>query len=241
MSLHNSKAEALQAAANVGEGVTVSEYRRPQKEAYQMMDPMFAYFIAPLDPTNAKWIASAQAKAPRLGFEGHFEEASLVPGFEKELHRSIGNYAAGLATHVASRKMQREFAFGYNDISPNKQSLKKELKRRFEIFQQPHSSFANATSRLATFWYLAYKPLSAVSNVTQQLITTLPEMTMHWGVEAPVYWALSHAKALELGVNREGFKNKNPQLYAALERAKQRGDVEAQAFGELLEMKSGIS
>lgn len=180
----------------------------------------------------AKWTKISDTGVPMLSFTKHLIEASLVPGYEKNLARSIADYSLGLSRYVAREfyapEMQREL----EGINPETTPEARVLVKKYIKDLDKSSPIVSRVMNVSNFMNLAASPVSAAVNATQSFTTTYPELLRH--ANPKVAAEILGSSFLDAGNYLfKGGKGLSPELVGGLKLALEQGNLESQALNEL--------
>lgn len=213
------------------------------EKAYMKME---AYDEIPFSVVGTKgkfnpetWGDNAQ-KRPVTGFPRHLIEAALVPGYDTNLAKPIGDYMLALSKYHARKALAKPMHDLLQGIDPAKKPfVRARIKQYFERIDSTVST-QNAIMNFTNFMTLGFNIPTGIGNLSQQLTTTLPYMLKYVGPgQAIRTWGKAEALAWNFILRGEKALAKDPALARALTEEAQRGKLEAQAASDLMSMNRG--
>lgn len=239
-SVYKTQAEAKRAAKKLGPSAAVKQLNNFVPEEIRGL---------PLDIQIAVGSAlEGEPQQPSLrGFRARLAKARLVEGFNENLAPGIADYALSLSKW-ASLSYGAPEAFGaISSIPDSKPRLRQYANRYWQDYKRGADPYATAVMRFVNMYTLAGVPASGVANLSQTATTTLPLLTSRkWGgnmKDAPgmlIRAAKDAADHAILGAEKFAARSAaNAEKAAALRIGLERGDLDAQAMGELASFRSG--
>jgi hypothetical protein len=163
-----------------------------------------------------------------------------VPGYNKDVRRSVANYLSSLAWDLSKNKMRRGFSRAFEGLPPNIPQVSKYL-QDYVKHQLSNDGEAAQWRKAITAMTIAGRVSSAALNLTQQVSTTLPKLVEETNsfTQGTAEWVKAQALLARRVADPEGFAKNNPELSAALDIAIKDGIVSEAQFREMAGIASG--
>lgn len=236
---YNSKAEAVAAAkaAMTKYGADSQLEIRPipvaKASEYQALPMDIMVSAQEFNPDTF----TQQVKSGRKGFVQHLAHADLIDGYQTDLQHSIDAYIEGVGNFAAHNKTKVKLDSILGQLTGKDNGA-------FRAWAEDYRSNLNVSKSSAlgnvlwflNFNYLAGVPSSAVTNLTQTLTTTMPNILRYNKKGAPAIVARSARDSFGiLHDNIRGTKTVDPELRAIYDEATRRGVVDADNLKQLLD------
>ena len=182
------------------------------------------------------------------GFNARLQKANLIEGYSKDLKRALAEYVVGVNRARSLEKVKPEFENSLIEIQNRAQSEEGgyallEKGNLFDYTKDYIDDIKNPNGRskwLSSFMFhyaLGGNIKSAALNLTQPLTVMYPALGEH--VKNPLaVTRKAYAKANSATFNPKGFKQSNPELFQALERARENGTVSGSEFEKAYNLKN---
>jgi len=196
-------------------------------------------------------------KLPPQGFDQHLIEANLVPGYSKNFQNQIAGYIVGVSNVAARSKYDAGIKRTLNEIKAKYENNGNPNPKYKEAYEHSQKLFDYVNSnqwegqnlrKLMAFNNLGFNIKSAAVGMTQNVMTTLPEIQHIYnqagvsvgkrGARAIRQWGRGHRQALEYLANPKRFAKNNPELAKVINEGYKDGTISdasakaAYGFGE---------
>ena len=142
--------------------------------------------------------------APGQSFKKHLKNRKNVAGYSMDAMRGYANYFMHFSNHVARIKYKFDLLDAIDEVKKSAEIVRTKqgeatkrdeiteyLNRHYEYIMNPGDEWANLRA-LGFLWYLGFVPKSAVVNLTQVPLVTLPYLGARFG-DAKAVSALTKA------------------------------------------------
>jgi N12 class adenine-specific DNA methylase len=160
----------------------------------------------------------------KKSFRAHFFGARNTPGYSPDFERAIADYIVGISGYLARRQYVKKFDRSIEKIPGTMPKLADYARKYRDYVNKPVEEFAAA--RQATFfYYLSGVPATAMVNLTQVPLITMPYLTQFVGMaQANRALAVAYKDAMGMLTRKKGMDFFDPakapaDVRAALHRA----------------------
>ena len=179
-------------------------------------------------------------KLPLRGFKGHLVPAELVPGWEKDVGRSLAEYIQGAAGFIANQRHMPAVRAGLEKVDSVRRPQLYDEVSKWVDYVNSNAAEGQKLRSFFTHYYLGFmKPSSAIINMTQPLTTIYPQLGRYTS-KPGLYVAEAWKQALEYQANPEKFAAKYPETAQMIQLLKRRGVIAKSATKALTGERRGV-
>lgn len=203
------------------------------------LPPDLAFKFSGLDP---------ESRNNLQGFAKHFEKSKHVAGYSEDFDRTAADYITSLARWSAKQIAAPEYQKSFQHLEERLKSqgidtkdseLYRSLQRYVDYQKNPPPEYQKLRGFLAQF-YLGMNTKSFLSQMTQTLTTTMPNLYKHVGfMRAPKVMGRAYDLAIEHILNPERFATKHPELAAHIKTALTDGSISEQVYRQMQDKAIG--
>jgi hypothetical protein len=113
----------------------------------------------------------------KKGFRRHFIKSQNIPGYTTDFERAIGDYVIGVTSYIARRKALPKLQKALGDIDPIKQGQLRQYGDKYVKYIQNAQEELQRWKNIVYNFYLSGRMSSAVVNLTQVPLVTMPYLT----------------------------------------------------------------
>ncbi|OQB06755.1 MAG: hypothetical protein BWY21_01914 [Parcubacteria group bacterium ADurb.Bin216] len=169
-------------------------------------------------------IADVDNDMLELGFTKHLLRSEDVPGYSKDLKRSILDYVLSVSRFAVRRKAAYEFDALTPTIDPKKEAGLYDYANKYANYVLSNDAEAVKFREFMFYYYLGFNAKSALVNLSQTLTTTIPVLSKYFAVpEAHVPGYIKNAS--EFLLNPKRLAKRNPELHDALFQGLRKGAI----------------
>ena len=190
------------------------------------------------------------ALAPANSFKHHFAKRDNTAGFSMDAMRAYANYMFHAGNHIARilhgpalRDAIGEVEDSANAIrnaggdATTRRQIADYLNEHFDYIMNPENEWSGLRS-LAFQWWLGFSPMSALVNLTQNPMVTLPYLSARFG-DLKALSALQRAASDVKGIYLGKYNHLTPELQNAITEATTQGFIDESQATELAGVSEG--